>query len=477
MTLADHPNESKNGSAGWFGRGRLPLLSRQFFIHCVASMPGFRDLASHVPGVDKYAERAMLLARTDDLVCLAHQVSTAYLDFLQQLGLGPDPANIIQLPEPVRGRKAVPMVSRLSTYLSSKNRLADVFSSGQETWLNCFAASELDIQLQPCLAKALNSRVSLINRHPGKHINLYDKNELRQKASDWALPLPPGESVALDRKAATPTSLTGPLRRAIDKYIGTTGRVIVRGALGASGSSIFVVGKNEIDLRQCLRHIAHQGHTNIFIVEPFYDVEISPNIGMFIDPRDGAISCVSLSDQILDGQVRHLGNRFPTQARLADQMVAAATNACQWLRDQGTTGFLGFDFCEYRVPGSTERQFFFAELNPRYNGATYPMHLVDRLNARACGSVAPRWNAFRASTITTNLTSYMALQTLLGDLFFDGREVAGIIPYNIGLLQHGKLMLAIVGETTDHVEALHDEVCDRVSDDSGRNLQRNCTAA
>jgi hypothetical protein len=459
--------------------GHLLRFPRQLFIHCVASLPGFRQLAPHVPGVDKYAERALLLARADDLVCVAHRVSPAYLDFLNQLDLGPNPAHIIQLPGSTNKQTAVPMVTRLRHYLSSEIRLPKVLAGSHEVWLNCFAASELDTQLQSCLATLLDRRVLSVNRHPGKGANLYDKHVVRQQARASGLPLPPGESVTLDRQAATRSSQALPVRRAIDKYLGATGRVIVRGALGASGSSVFVVSRDECDVQRCLRSVMQQGHTDVFLVEPFYDVSVSPNIGMFIDPRDGSISCVSVSDQILDGQVRHLGNRFPSQAHLTDQMVAAATRFCRWLREQGTTGFLGFDFCEYRVPGSTRRQFFFAELNPRFNGATYPAHLLARLNTKAGHDGVPRWREFRALTVQTNLRVFSALQALCGDLLFDGREVAGIIPYNVGLLQHGKLMLVIVGETHDDVESLHDEFCHRASDNKAqvRGSRWNETAA
>jgi hypothetical protein len=270
-----------------------------------------------------------------------------------------------------------------------------------------------------------------------------------------------------------------PVRRAIEKYLDITGRVIIRGALGASGSSVFVVSSDKDDVWQCLQVIAQQGHTDRFLVEPFYDVDVSPNIGMFIDPRDGTISCVSVSDQILDGQVRHLGNRFPSEALLADQMVAAAARFCRWLRDQGTTGFLGFDFCEYCDPGSNKRRFFFAELNPRFNGATYPTHLLNRLNAQAMGDGSPRWRAFRALTMQTNLRSFSSLYAVHRDLLFDGREAAGIIPYNIGLLQHDKLMLAIVGETVADTEALEDEVRHRARSGKARarGLRRGQVAA
>jgi hypothetical protein len=473
------PNESGSKPAFSPEHGRLPRFPCQLFIHCVASLPGYRQLAEHVPGVDKYAERAMLLARANDFVCLAHRVSPAYLDFLNLLDLGPDPAHIIRLPDAAIEQAAVPLARRLQHYLSSGARLPKVLENSQEVWLNCFAASELDTQLRSRLATLFEQPVLAINRHPGKRFNLYDKSVVRQQAHALGLPLPPGESVTLDRRATTTISLTMPLRRAIDTFVGITGRVIVRGAMGASGSSVFVVSSDKGEVRQCLHSVSQQGHTNVFLVEPFYDVDVSPNIGMFIDPRDRAISCISVNDQIMDGKIRHLGNRFPSQARLADQMVAAATRYCRWLRDQGTTGFLGFDFCEYRVAGSTERQFFFAEMNPRFNGATYPVHLLARLNAQVGCENTPRWREFMALTMQTSLKSFSALQSLHGDLLFNGRAAAGIIPYNVGLLQHGKLMLTVVGETSGDVEAIHDEFCHRSGDRKVRirGFRRQKTAA
>jgi hypothetical protein len=323
-----------------------------------------------------------------------------------------------------------------------------------ELWLNSFAASDHDAPLQTCLTALSGVQVRSVNQHP-RGINLYDKGLVRRKAAQWSLPLPPGEAVELAPKASTTAHRTRPLRAAIERYLDLTGRVIIRGAFGASGSSVFVVGRDKCDLRNCLQAIAEQRHTDVYVVEPFLDVVVSPNVGMFIDPHDGAISCLSVSDQIMDDQVRHVGNQFPSQARFAEQMVAASIRACRWLRDHGTTGFLGFDFCEYRVPGNRDRQFFFAELNPRFNAATYPTHLLARLNDR---SADWRWRAFRAITIETSATSFGAWQAICSDLFFDGREAAGLIPYNVGMLRQGKLMVAMIGETSVAVDALQQEV-------------------
>ena len=140
----------------------------------------------------------------------------------------------------------------------------------------------------------------------------------------------------------------------------------------------------------------------MFLVESYYELEASPNVSMFIDPRTGDITCLSVSDQVLDPQLRHLGNRYPSRATLVDQMVAAARRFCVWLRDRRITGHQGFDFCEYREPASGQRKMFFAELNPRVTGATYPTQVLKRLN----GLHAPRSGSFIVACISLDDRSH-----------------------------------------------------------------------
>ena len=79
--------------------------------------------------------------------------------------------------------------------------------------------------------------------------------------------------------------------------------------------------------------------------------------------------------------MRYLGNRYPTVAQLADQMIAAAVKYCVWLRDKRITGHVSFDFCEYREPGSGQPRLFLAGMKPHVTGAMYPLCLLERLNA------------------------------------------------------------------------------------------------
>ncbi|HJX23053.1 MAG TPA: hypothetical protein VJ574_01410, partial [Candidatus Bathyarchaeia archaeon] len=68
----------------------------QIFIHSVASLGKETELATALPGFEKYPERSLLVARTDDIVCVLERVDNQYLQFLSSLGVGPRNGNVIQ---------------------------------------------------------------------------------------------------------------------------------------------------------------------------------------------------------------------------------------------------------------------------------------------------------------------------------------------------------------------------------------------
>jgi hypothetical protein len=412
-------------------------------------------------GFERYAERALLLASAGDAVCVGHAVPPSYREFLGGLGLGPGPDGLIEVPASPCERGVEPLGARLLQHPPSLERVARQLGGDDEVWLSCFTASGLDGRLQARLGPALRVRMRALNRAPDGRLGLHDKCRVRAYAAALGLPLPAGTAVALGRAGPAASNRTRALREAILDHARPTGRAIVRGSFSASGSGVFLVPDDDGERRRFLHEIAPRQRSRTFVVEPFHEVLVSPNVGMFIDPRDGKISCVSASDQILDERLCYVGNRSPSRARLIEPMRAAATRFCEWLRDRGATGHLGFDFCEVRAAGSARREFFFAELNPRFNGATYAALLLARLNDVHAGGGEPRWRAFRSGALPTQLRSFPALQAALADLLFDGRRPLGIVPFNVGLLAQGKLMCAAFGRTTGDVDALWSELCRR----------------
>jgi len=74
---------------------RTPATPLQLFVHCATSVDYLAELNASIPGVERYAERALLLAGRQDVVCVTDEIEPDYLDFLAELGLGPAPDNVI----------------------------------------------------------------------------------------------------------------------------------------------------------------------------------------------------------------------------------------------------------------------------------------------------------------------------------------------------------------------------------------------
>src|SRR5918998_5175069 len=94
------------------------LLSRkssavQIFVHCANSVDYMAELNASVPGVEHYAERALLLAEHDDIVCLPEEIDPGYIAYLAELGLGPAPRNVLVASRFADGNSEGPLWRRI----------------------------------------------------------------------------------------------------------------------------------------------------------------------------------------------------------------------------------------------------------------------------------------------------------------------------------------------------------------------------
>ena len=116
-----------------------------------------------------------------------------------------------------------------------------------------------------------------------------------------------------------------------------------------------------------------------------------------------------------------------------------------WMRSQGYTGLVGFDFVEYRDPVTGGLRAILAEVTPRVNGGTYPLAVRARLNAAAVRSGRPQVLAFVSGTVQTRAASFARLKSAIGHLLFDPDRGTGVLPYATGCLEHGSCSLVALG--------------------------------
>jgi carbamoylphosphate synthase large subunit len=135
---------------------------------------------------------------------------------------------------------------------------------------------------------------------------------------------------------------------------------------------------------------------------------------------------LAASEQILNGFV-HQGNRVPATHEpwhIVDSMA-------EWLVEQGMKGIFAFDVAIAQTTSGL--RFPAIECNPRFNGATYPTLVAQKLGIT-------EWSALNFST------KYRSLDKIdLKDIEYDSRTGEGAVLINWGTVLEGKLVILMAG--------------------------------
>jgi hypothetical protein len=140
----------------------------------------------------------------------------------------------------------------------------------------------------------------------------------------------------------------------------------------------------------------------------------------------GKLVRLAVSEQILDG-CAHQGNRFPSSFEPWETVEPMAV----WLKERGMKGIFAFDVAVVKMPDGV--RFPAIECNPRFNGASYPTVVAQKLDI-------PEWTARTFETKHTNLT-----ELDIRDLEFDMKTGEGVVVVNWGTVLKGKLVLLLAG--------------------------------
>ena len=122
---------------------------------------------------------------------------------------------------------------------------------------------------------------------------------------------------------------------------------------------------------------------------------------------------LAATEQILDG-FAHQGNRFPT----AYQPWSLVDPMAQWMYKKGMKGIFAFDVAVVKTDNDVD--YFAIECNPRFNGASYPTGIAQKLGIE--------------SWCSDNLTTkYRSLDQIdISDLVYDSNKGTGAIIVNWG---------------------------------------------
>lgn len=143
---------------------------------------------------------------------------------------------------------------------------------------------------------------------------------------------------------------------------------------------------------------------------------------------------LTASEQILDG-FAHQGNKVPASHEPWDNVEPMA----EWLKDQGMKGIFAFDVAIVQTEKGL--RFTAIECNPRFNGASYPTLIAQKLNIT-------EWSSQTFNTHHKKLSDID-----LKDIEYNSATSEGLIIVNWGTLKVGKLMVLLAG-SSEYQDAL-----------------------
>lgn len=202
----------------------------QLFVHCATSLAYAAEVADKVLGLDRYPERALVLARPHDIVCVPEEVDPGYLCYLAELGLGPKADNVLaasRFGDRAPGRA---LWARLAGNTDALRALGTLVRRQGSTRLQPLIASQGQFALAAALEVAADTEVRVACGDPGLVQYADQKHHIRAKALELGIPVADGEVVELQVAGGRRRRDYDPLRASIERHLRRTERVIVRGA-------------------------------------------------------------------------------------------------------------------------------------------------------------------------------------------------------------------------------------------------------
>jgi hypothetical protein len=425
------------------------------YVHCGTSVEYLTELNASIPGVQQYAERALLLAERGDIVCVADEVEPDYLAYLAEIGVGPAAGNVLVASRFEGSVATDPLWRQLLTSPEALEALGCLIQRKGSAQVHPFIATPGQFELAAALQLRSGMPVLVNGGDPGAVAYADFKHHIRAKAIELGIPVAPGEVVDLGSPSGGHHHAQAALRQAVERQIQLTGRVIVRGTSGAAGSATFAVERSD-QIADLAHRLASRTENRIYLVEAMVDMTVSPNVQMHVDRDVRAIRCAGMTDQRWERPLVHGGNLYPSCAARRNDMLRWSRQLAEWLHSVGFAGLAGFDYVEY-IDASAQPQAFLAELNPRVNGATYPLQLRRRLNVSQREAGFPEIQAFTSGTIRTEARTFVELREMWDDRLFCRETGTGLIPYVPGLLRFGKCGVVAVATSREQADELYDE--------------------
>jgi hypothetical protein len=380
------------------------------------------------PDLHYKCARALPLAESSDVVILFTKPNESYLSWLRGLGMGPGQVVSYHLIAPTQSLADVIIADPAPLQNALRNCSSEIiyvpfFGSKKEEDL----VARLGFQLFGC-SEAIT-------------LKFYDKGSFKQRCRDLGIPTVDGDTGAVKKRFFRGID-TSVLARVVSALLKNHSSLIVRGAVGSGGSSVYKVEHENVE--EVLSQIRAEKAPMQFLVEPYLQVIASPNDQWCIC-ADGTIEHLEISAQLFTN-LKHTGNiKGPYfSSRVSDYMTLTSEKIVRSMASDGYRGVVGIDYIV------TDEAIFPIENNARLNGSTFAIGLVDQFEKRH-GTVQT-WKFFRAEV---DPCTFEELAERLRNLLYDGSAINCVFPFDCdGLEANGHFTAVIVAEDFYHAQYL-----------------------
>lgn len=399
------------------------------FAHDINTLPGFTGIINQVPDIKKY-DRALAIARTEDVVYLKSAPDKAYLQWLREVGLGSK--NLVV----IKGREDISLPERIMNN-GGKNLLDTLLGNMRHVAVfSPYYGGRLEKKASEHLGLFMYSNTEVTEEMDNKIV-------FKQICRRLDIPV-------VEDSIITTEMTESEICRVINHMFNRTGKVILRGEYGASASTIHVL--NCMDKPLVHELIGNNPSGTRFLVEPFYETLSSPSSVWFIK-QNGKIVHLRTSNQIIENGISHLGNEFPVgfDEGFVDRM---SFRFAKHLTYRGFIGPFGLDYIE------TKKGIFATECNPRMTGAIYPWEIVYQLERKSSVRAARSENICLPKTYR----KFKDLRKVWSNVLYNGGSSEGIIiPYNVGPIKAGKITVLGTGSSVNEVRELFEHIKSRLN--------------
>ena len=396
----------------------------------VYSADSFSQFPKRNASVSSKCDRALAAARSNDLVVLRGKLDKEYQQWLNSHGLGTD--YVVEYKQPDTGRTLSELI------VENPDPVKKVIQKlgGNPVYVPWYSMQQETMAANIIGAKLFGSAES-------NTLKYNDKATFKALCQQLNIPVVDGAVFSIQ---ADNSDNFRQMEILINRYNANHDTVIIRGALGEAGASLYKTQGD--DLTNLYKTIVASCEKTV-LIEPFLKVSSSPNDQWVID-RKGKIVHIGMIDQECKDGMHHVGSLkgLKPATDVYDTITETSLKIVTHMAESGYCGVIGIDYIV------SDEGIFPIENNARFNGSSY-VHIAVHNIEEKIGAV-PFWKFIK---LNTQPCSFAELAKQLSPVLYDGKRANSIFPLNCdALLQTGCFSIVILAQDIQHIQSLENEL-------------------